>query len=202
MIPKTIYTFWAGEMDPLTKRCIESQKLPGYEHVILTPENIHKGSRYLNEAMAAEKLGVKRWCKVADFARLFYVWAFGGIYLDADMEVLPGKNFDHLLGSKLFVSEDEEGNYSSAAMGGEAGQPILKHIMDQVEDNYRGDGGWVWETGFLYFTNTMKAHKAWDPTSMDVVPSDRFFPYHWRNKEHNFTENTLVKHHYVGSWTK
>jgi len=189
-----------GEPDPITKRCIESHNIPGYEHRLITLDNCYH-NQYIDEAIGATNLGVKRWCKVSDWLRLYYLFTEGGIYLDSDMEVLPGKNFDDLLDCPMFIGLDEDGNKASTALGAVAGHPALELIMNEVASNYRGSGGWIWETGFLYFTNKIAQLLPWNPLTK-LLPSDYFFPYHWRDKTVNITENTRVFHHYLGSWVK
>jgi hypothetical protein len=53
MIPKRIFTIWLGdEPSDIIKKCIESQKIPGYEHRLITGDNLWTGSRYIDEALA------------------------------------------------------------------------------------------------------------------------------------------------------
>lgn len=199
-IPRKIFTFWFGPQTDLIKKCIASQQIPGYEHHLINEENLFKGSRYIDEAMSAvEKLGVKRFCKVSDFGRLLYLYLYGGIHLDGDMEVLPGKNFDDLLDNNMFVGMDENGYYASTALGSEAQHPLLGWLLAQIEDNYRGDGGWIWEPGMELFSKMVGLQK--EQYGIKILPSDYFFPYHWKTKETKMTENTKVFHHYLGSWT-
>jgi len=199
MIPKRIYTIWFGEQTELIKKCIASQQIPGYEHVLINENNLLDASRYVKEALGAiEKLGVKRFCKASDFLRLLYLYLYGGIYLDADMEVLPGQNFDDLLDNKMFVGQDENGFYSSAAMGSEAQHPHLGWLLAQVEDNFRGDGGWIWEPGMELFSKMVDLRK--EEFGIKILPSEVFFPYHWKTGDIRITEKTKVYHHYCGSW--
>ena len=55
-IPKRIITMWlqfsSDPWPPLIQRCIASQKIPGYEHTIITLENYYRGSKYVNGALA------------------------------------------------------------------------------------------------------------------------------------------------------
>lgn len=204
MIPKRIFAIHFGEQSDLIKKCIASQKIDGYEHTLISEDNMFKGSRFVNDAFnAKDKLGVKRWCKVSDMLRLYHLFLEGGIYLDSDMEVLPNRNFDKLLQNRMFVSLDEDGNYASSALGAEKGHLLLKYIIDKVEDNFRGDGDLIWETGMKHFSDNLKTIAS-RPFQQDFVTltSDYFFPYRWREKTINITENTLVLHHYEGSWTK
>ena len=198
MIPKKIFTICFGEISPLIAKCINSQKIPGYEHRLITLDNYYKGSRYVNEALAAEHWGIKRFCKASDWLRLYYVFSEGGIYLDADMEVLPGKNFDDLLDNKIFVGMDENGYHASSVMGAEVNHPLLGYIISEVENNFRGDGGWIWEPGMEYFSKIVAARK--NEFGVKVLTPDYFFPFHWKDNTVNFTENTRAYHHYLGSW--
>lgn len=203
MMPKHIFTIHFGEQSDLIKRCIESQKLKGYRHTLIAVDNMYKDSRFVNDALnAEEKLGVKRYCKVSDLLRLYHLLLEGGIYLDSDMEVLPGKNFDGLLDNQMFVSQDEAGNYASSAIGSVANHPLLAYITKQVEDNFRGDGNLIWEPGMKYFSDTVAGlrHRLEAEQSVKFLTSDYFFPFHWRSKEINITPNTLCFHHYCGSW--
>jgi len=204
-IPKKIFCIWFGEPTELINKCIESQKIPGYEHRLITLDNVYTSSRYVNEALSAEKLGVKRFCKAADLLRIYYLFREGGIYLDADFEVLPGKNFDDLLDNKMFCGLDENGYNASSVMGAEAGHPLLNYIISQIEENYRGDGGWIWEPGMQFFSGAVTMHNNRYPQGEHVIkilPPNWFFPYHWKDKTTEITENTRTIHHYLGSWVK
>ena len=59
MIRKKIWTIWLSldnkPLSPLIQRCIDSQKIPGYEHEIITLDNCYKGSAYVKEALEKAK---------------------------------------------------------------------------------------------------------------------------------------------------
>ena len=193
MIPKKIWTIWlGGEMPELAKVCIETQKLPGYEHCLITLDNCYRGSQYVNDAIEA-----KRWVKAADWLRMYYLYTEGGIYLDADMEVLPGKNFDHLLDCDMFIPREECGHYANCGLGAVAGQPALKAYLDRVENNFKGAGDLVYEPGIRTFSDIL-----WlaDKSKIVMLSPDSFFPYNWQTCRTTITPNTLVFHHYAKSW--
>ena len=201
MIPKKIWTIWlGGKMTELVRGCIETQKLPGYEHCLITLDNCYRGSQYVNDAIRAE-----RWVKAADWLRMHYLYTEGGIYLDADMEVLPGKNFDDLLDCDLFVPREECGHYGNCGLGSIAGQPDLKVYLDRVESNFKGDGDLVYDPGIRAFSDVFwlaerSSERSSDKSRMRILTPDYFFPYNHQTNRTEITANTRVFHHYAKSW--
>lgn len=198
-IPRTIYTYWINEnpdsMPDMVKTCIESQQVPGYEHRILTIEDCDIGSQYVKDCISRHD--VKGYVKASDYMRCYYVWKYGGIALDGDMEILEGKNFDHLLHYEMFVPMDPQGHFGNAGFGAEQGHPLLKHYLDRIENNFKGDGEFVYEPGIRGFSDMFYIS---DISKIQLLTSDYFFPYNHQKNTENITENTLVKHHYMNSW--
>lgn len=191
-----------GEIPELIKKCIDSQKQCaesfGYEHRLITLDNYYKG-RYVEEVRYSN-LGNGRWCKMTDWLRHYYLYTEGGVYLDSDVEVLEGKNFDAFLDNKMFLCQ--EGPYVAAAIiGAEKGHPLCCRHIGAVEDNFRGNGGWIWEPGMKFFNDMYNAHKNDPSLGIKVYPTEFFEPYDWKTKKLNITENTITNHHFMGSWT-
>lgn len=196
-IPKNIFTIWLtfeeGPLPPLIQRCIESQKLPGYTHKLITLDNCYKGSRYVNEAIGKarelfwagnpageEIIGHVNWLvKGSDWLRCYHICEEGGIFLDADMEVLPGKNFDDLLDNRFFTEREVYGYAANSGFGSEAGHPFLKEYMEKVESNFRGDGFMVFEPGVRAFTDLMwtyEHNQRLMETGIRIYDTNMFFP--------------------------
>lgn len=201
MIPKTIVTCWinhdANSMTDLVKRCIESQKIDGYEHKVITIDDCNIGSQYVDGCLSRHD--VIGYVKASDYMRVWYVWKYGGIHLDGDMEVLESKNFDHLLEYKMFVPMDPQGHYGNAGFGSEAGDPLLKKYLERVEANFRGTGELAYEPGIRAFSDMFY---IMDTSYIKMLSPDHFFPYNHLTKSEEITENTLVKHWYTNSWVK
>lgn len=90
MIPKKIHYCWFGG-NPLpedVKRYIESWKkyCPDYELIRWDESNydVHKNT-YVELAYQN-----KKWAFLTDYARLDTIYEHGGIYLDADVELVHG----------------------------------------------------------------------------------------------------------------
>lgn len=196
-IPRRIFTIWLNEnpeMPELIQRCITSQKIPGYEHRLITLDNVYRGSRYVNECLEA-----KNWVKASDWLRFYYVWQEGGIFLDADMEILPGKNFDALLTERAFMGKEFRGWLANSGFGSEAGHPLFKQYMDAVEANFHGGDEKTFEAGMSLLTPLIY-NAGLTTNGIRLVDTDYFYPYDHYTGEVKITENTLVYHHYERSW--
>ena len=87
MIPKIIHYCWFGESEKsaLHIKCIEAWKkyLPDYEIKELNESNFDVNTvSYVKQAYDA-----KKYAFVSDYARLYALNNFGGIYFDLDVEV-------------------------------------------------------------------------------------------------------------------
>ena len=88
MIPKIIHYCWlSGDPYPeLISKCIQSWKvyLPDYQFVLWDREKADAiDSKWLKEAIES-----KKYAFAADFIRIYALLKNGGIYLDADVEVV------------------------------------------------------------------------------------------------------------------
>ena len=183
-------------MPDLVKRCTETQHIPGYEHIVITLENCYRGSPYVNECLEAGN-----WVKASDWIRLWNLWSDGGIYVDGDMSIMPGKNFDALLHHRLFLSKEAGGYWANAALGAEPRHPVLRRYLDRVENNYRGSGDDIFSPGIRCFTDIFwEAINGKEDLGIFECPVEYFFPYNHLNKQVNVTAETIVYHHYMTSW--
>jgi len=191
MIPKRIFTIWLGERAPQwIADCISTHNVPGYEHRLVTLANCFNGTRYIQECIAAEK-----WAKAADYLRLYYLHKEGGIYLDADTEVI--KPFDDLLDQPMFVGKEENEFVSNAIIGSVAGHPILADCLGKMERNFIGGGDLVFQPGMYLWTEVVR----YSP-DVRIYPPEYFLPYNHHNGEVNITINTYTVHHFSKSWLK
>lgn len=206
MIPKKIYTCWLSESDgypPLIERCIKSQKIEGYEHHVLTlktesADNYYIGwkgkDHYLTRAMRARK-----WVKATDYLRMWYLYNKGGFFLDADVEILDGKNFDHLLNHRMVAAREWNGFIGAAVIGAEKGYPFIKQWMEEVENNFRGDDDFNFESSMDilvrgYFENNFYRE------GFALVPTETFYPYNHQQNFTKITNDTVCLHHFMKSW--
>ncbi len=194
-IPRRIISIWLSH-DPvlpeLVARCVASQKALGYEFLEINLENCYKGSKYVNDCIA-----VKKWAKASDWLRMFYLNELGGIYLDTDCEMEPGKTLDDLLNNKMFVGREKNNFIANGIIGAEAGHPILKDYMDTVERNFIGSGELVFAPG-MYLWNEKLQYKPIGEVT--IYPPAFFLPFDWQSGIMEKTEDTRMVHWFNKSW--
>lgn len=127
MIPKIVHYCWfgKGEKKFLVQKCIESWKkyLPDYEIIEWNEENFD-----INMSIfAREAYEVRKWAFVSDYARLYALSKFGGIYLDTDVEIL--KNFDCLLNNDFFLGYESNDYLGTAVIGSNIGNKYINELL-------------------------------------------------------------------------
>ena len=101
-IPKIIHycRFGKKPLGALEKKCIDSWKkyCPDYELKLWTESNFDIScNKYVSQAYESGKYAF-----VSDYARLYAIYNYGGIYFDTDVELL--KPIDSLLEYKAFIA--------------------------------------------------------------------------------------------------
>lgn len=131
-IPKVIHYVWVGDspLTPLAQKCIKSWKvhLSDYEFRFWNESNIPMDNEFIKTMYAR-----KRWAFVADYVRFWALRNEGGIYLDADTEVL--KSFDSLLSHAAFFGQTKDGVTAAGVIGAVAAHPAISKILS-VYENY------------------------------------------------------------------
>ncbi len=188
---------WIGtKMPELAKKCVATHKLEDYEHLW-----IGRGSVIDEEFRTPyfEECGeAGHWGKLSDYLRICYLEKYGGIYLDADTEIL--KPFDDVLDNKIFCCEEENKFVANGIIGAIPGHPMLTQYRKLIEDNFRGTGEMVFQPGMYLWTELVKYSK-WSP-EIKVYPADWFLPYNHQTDTLRITENTHTNHFYLKSWLK
>ena len=191
-IPKIIWTIWLNDkkkLPPLVYKCIKTHDLEGYEHRMISLDNCFR-NQYVNDAIKA-----KMWGKACDYLRCYYLIEEGGIYLDADVEVLPGKNFDSLLDNKIFAGRENNNFVNTAVLGAEKGSQLLKDHLAEVVEKFKGDDGLFFESSVEIITPRLyKEARVLDP--------EYFYPYDHQQGTENITDKTITKHYFMKSWKK
>jgi hypothetical protein len=192
MIPKKIFTVWLTDNDTipvLVAKCIASQHIPEYEHKLITLENCYR-NKYIQDAINA-----KQWGKACDYLRIHYLIEEGGIYLDADVEMLPGKNFDGLLNHHLFAGRENNGFVNTAVLGAEKGSQLLIDHLKEVEEKFKGDDGLYFESSIEIFTPRILADQ-----NATILAPEYFYPYDWQRNTVDIKDFTVCYHHFMKSW--
>jgi len=198
VIPKVIHHFWFGpaQKPELAQRCMASWRatLPDYEIKEWTEANydVHK-SAFAREAHANGK-----WAFLTDFARLDVLHEYGGIYLDADVEVY--KDFTPLLSNKTFLGFMFDCNLSTAVIGSEPGQPVIGELLagyDHLVGNLSLNNDLFTRFFIQRFPQFKLNNQQQRLDEVTIYPKEYFdFPVLWG------ADGGYSMHLYMGSWRR
>lgn len=203
-IPQIIHYCWFGGK-PLPENCrkmIESweTRLPDYK-IMRWDETTFDitQSEYVKAAYHAGKYAF-----VSDYARLYALQKYGGIYLDTDIEVI--RDFHELLRGYRAVFGFESGEkVMTAFMAAEAEHPIICEFLDYYA-NKKFDAAAL-EPNTVVLTEILRGRGLAINNRMQqihgdtaVFPLDYFQAYDFSRAALCITENTVTVHRCFGSW--
>ncbi len=191
-IPKIIHYCWFGhnEKPELILKCIESWKkyCPDYEIIEWNEDNFDVNfCSYSKKAYEQ-----KRWGYVTDPIRFKIIYEHGGIYMDADAELIAPID-EYLNNSAFFGYATDTEIGTGLGFGAEKGHPFVKKILD-------------------HYLQLPKNSKFVVSTAMETPIFKREFPEFygdkWLKKDQILGDNILILwnvwkytvHHYTGSW--
>lgn len=209
MIKKTINYCWFGN-DPkskLIKKCIDSWKkvCPDYEIKEWNEKNFNVNMNdYIKEAYEN-----KKWAFVSDYARLWIIYNYGGIYLDTDVELV--KSLDELLKYEaFFASEDNKLVTTGLGFGAEKNNLLVKEMMDDYNNIHFAlpDGKLDMLSCPTRNSNSIQdvlqnicfGKDIVEYNNIAFLPKEFLAPYNYYTKEMNKTEKTIGIHWYGMSW--
>lgn len=157
-IPKIIHYCWFSkdknkELPIAVKRSIESWKrvLPDYEIRLWNEDSFDINSvPWVKECYEA---GCGSYGYIVDYMRLYVLYHYGGIYLDADQLVV--KSLDSFLNNKMFVGMINPGEIGWGLVGAEKHNPTIKYLLNKMENKH-----YLKEDGSLNICNSIYATTA------------------------------------------
>lgn len=213
MIPKVIHYCWFGR-NPLPKlalKCIESWRkfLPDYEIKEWNEDNFDVNIiPYTAEAYAA-----KKYAFVSDYARMWILYHYGGLYFDTDVEVI--KPLDDIIDRGPFMGVEIEAKdinppavNPGLGLGAIPGLDLYKAILDYYTPLHfvKADGTYNQVTVVTHTTNVLSRHGlrpfngVQHIEGINVYPKDYFNPFNDITGTLNKTANTRSIHWYNKSW--
>lgn len=194
MIPKVIHYCWlSGEPYPeLVRKCIDSwsKYLPDYELILWDTNRIDINSNvWLSQAYNS-----KKYAFAADYIRFYALYHYGGIYLDADVEVL--KSFNSLVGRDVFLGEEASGDIEAAVMGCEKGMVWVKECLE-----YYNERTFIIDNKSYDMTPVpLLVSKVAEKHKLDIFAYDYFSPKNYHLGKTLVSKNTYCIHHFDGKW--
>lgn len=207
MIPKTIHYCWFGgnPLPKLAEKCIKSWKkyCPDYEIIRWDESNydISSAPLYVQQAYAA-----KKWAFVTDYVRLYAMTAYGGIYMDTDVEII--KPLDPFLHHQAFSGFESEKNIPTGIMASEKDFPLFQEFLHYYDTAsfYNEDGSLNMTTNVVIMTDICLRHGLIQNGQYQVIdgfalyPKNVFCPISYHNGKLNQTKQTVAIHWFTASW--
>lgn len=214
MIPKIIHYCWfGGNPIPVNYQYyIDSWRrlMPDYQ-IVQWDEKVFDVKGIPFTAEAYEK---KKYAYVSDYARLKILYDNGGVYFDTDVEMV--KPIYDILENGAWMAFEKNVNVPEAAINVnpglgfacEAGNPIIREIMEYYENNH-----YVLPDGTLQqipivpiTTNVLKKHGLQlsdiplQLNNITIYPWEYFCPIEYLSNKCELTYNTRTIHHYTATW--
>lgn len=196
MIPKIIHLCWlSGDpYPPLIAKCIESWQrvLHDYEIKVWNTSTFDVNS----VCWVKEAFEKKKYAFAADYIRFYALYNYGGIYLDADVEML--KSFNPLLDNEYFIGEEAGGDVEAAVMGAEKGLGWVKECLDYYKDRHfiETDGSMNMRPVPLLINSKVESH------GLHILPYFYFSPKDYNIGKIDINDDTYCVHHFDGKWVK
>jgi len=206
MIPKILHYCWFGskELPKLEQQCIDTWKkiLPDYQIMFWNEDNFNLNScTYVRQAYER-----KKYAFVSDYARVFILQKYGGIYLDTDVEVL--KSFDPFLKHDSFLGFENRTYVGTAVIATCAQSDFTKRMLDYYQStefiDSKGNENLTTNVTLLDRILTSmgmeKNNTRQSVQGIEIYPRDYFFPKKISNTEFKVTDVTVCIHKMNATW--
>ncbi|MEH7129315.1 glycosyltransferase [Neobacillus drentensis] len=205
MIPKVIHYCWFGKgaLSPLIKKCISSWKIfcPDYEIIEWNETNFD-----INICdWTSEAYDKKKYAFVSDYARLFILYNYGGIYLDTDIELT--KNIDGFLVKEAFSGFENDVEVQTGIIGSVSGNTVIKQFLDSYNGcHFINEDGTIKNipntqiiTKILQDYGLKLNNEFQDLNGFYIYPKTFFCPID-ADGNRNFSKDTYCVHHFTSTW--
>ncbi len=205
MIPRIIHQIWVGEPPPqhITEWMASWQALPGWQYRLWDDEAIEAFGltninlyRQVEDLVGPDEVGQLK----SDIARLEILHRFGGVYVDADMELL--KPIDSLVEPPItcFVAREDAHWLNNAVFGCEPSHLFLAELIALLPQSVarsvaRGVKRPNKMSGPQFITRMYR--RGWEG-KITIYPSSYFYPYLWSELERGNEEfpDSFTVHHW------
>lgn len=207
MIPKVIHYCWfgRGEKSPLIKKCIKSwhKYCPDYEIIEWNEDNFDVNCN----AFVKEAYECKKWAFVSDYARLWILYNYGGVYMDTDQELI--KPIDQFMDKKGFIGFLDDKNISAGIIGVESNLSIINEFLNHYENlRFKVNDKFNINPNTNFMTNVLLKHglivndNYQEIAQLCIYPQTVFCPTSCISNEKKYSADTVGIHHWAMSWRK
>ncbi len=210
MIPKIIHYCWFGgkEKPAEVLKYIETWKqiLPEYKIMEWNESNFSVDyCKYTREAYDN-----KKYAFVADVARLYSLYEYGGIYFDTDIEVL--KPFNNYLDAPMVVSFESESLLMTGFFASEEHNEVIRKLLKEYNGRrfINADGTMNTVANTVYLTQLLRDDCGLVPDGTEQTLDNGIKVYAYKtfgafdadNSYFDIGEETVLVHRCMGSWCK
>lgn len=193
MIPKIVHQIWVGDSPPINiQKCINSVKhfSEDYNYILWDYTELSKLDNIPN--FVTNLYHEKKYAEYSDYMRIHILSVYGGIYLDADIQLV--KHLDIPLDiNAIGCSENDVASYTSVGF-----LAATKEVAEQ----------WLLDTTMIMETNVFSLMPIWFSDILKktnnhiILPSETFYPYAWDNEFNSncIKPTTIGIHHWAASW--
>lgn len=186
MIPKIIHQVWYGKVSAIPEQHLKWAEdtrtmNPTWQYRFHVPDrDAGLERRFFSPA------------SITNYLRLKLIQAYGGVYLDLDVE--PLNPLDPLCEHAAFAAEQDPGRLCNAVFGAEPHHPWINWQVEKLAMDWDAhDAAWG-----VY---TMSAAPLED---VAILPAHLIYPFGYdtppdQRKPH---PESLVAHHWAGSWAR
>lgn len=216
-IPKLIFYCWFGnkKMSNLNIKCIASWKkyFPDYKIIEINENNFNVNE--IEYTFQAYKK--KKYAFVSDYARFKFLYKYGGIYFDTDVEII--RSFNKILNNGPFMATELDNIKASDShlayninktvapglgLGCYPNSPLILQVLKNYETQNFNDTTKETivdiVTKILYKNNMKNTNTIQKINDFTIYPKEFFNPKSLYTGKIHLTENTYSIHWYEASW--
>jgi hypothetical protein len=210
LIPKIIHLIWIGEkeMPLLYKRCIESWErfAPGYEVMFWNNDNIPKNDPFINRM-----INERKYAFASDYLRCLVLEQYGGIYFDADIELV--NSIDQLCSNHCFLGYESLDRVANGVMGAIPNHWFIHKLGHKIKDSSKLKAIPLHTTELLKENGMLTLDIATKFNSImvkdvTIYHSSYFYPYNPYDKSKGVSQllfsdikpHTIAIHHWAKQW--